>query len=295
MREFGFGANRVLRPYQNPDISPVFRKYRPSEAEVNSLGYNDSARQQDNMVLEEDIINQKLADQQAERGQNQRKVARLEQVQDVEDQANADLAAGVPVEQVIRAHPGLAQSPSFGNYMAQARAATPAQQTLAPHYRKMLKTPEERADFDQAFQQFGNVNQADDHARARAQERGHRVGLIDAGVPLADIEKAGPLTAERAALLKQQYKRNVTGGDPRAEKVFDTYSKLISEGGVEEAKEYLEHMRTLGIVIFPPKPVAAPVDAHAGAGVAPLVTPAAPVSKVESLAQRYGILKPQKP
>lgn len=287
MREFGFGANRVLRPYQNngddegvptyqdPNVKPFFRLQPPSKAERNSLGYNEYARQQDNLATQERLINQKLADQQAQRQQAQRKVARLEQVQDVEDQANEALASGMPVEQVIRAHPGLAQSPSFSNYMAQAKAVTPAQQTLAPHYRKMLKTPEERADFDQAFQHFGNVTQADDHARARAQERAHRVALVDAGVPLEHIENAaknGPLTAERAALLKQQFKKSVTGGDPRAEKVFETASKMVSEGGTKEAvQEYLDRMKSLGVDITPPAKVEPVV---AAAPVVDVVQPA---------------------
>lgn len=263
MREFGFGANRVLRPYQNPEAKPFFRNFRPSEEERNSLGYNDYAREQDNLVFQEDLINQQLEDQQAQRQQAQRKVARLEQIEDVEDQANEAIAQGVPMDQVIQQFPALAQSSSFGNYMQQVKAIAPAQQTLAPSFRKLLKTPEERADFDQAFQKFGNVNQADDHVRARAQEREHRVSLIDAGVPLAEIEKAGPLTPERAALLKQQYKRSVTGGDPRADKVFDTMNKMLAEGAEDaEIDAYLARMKKYGIDLNPPvkvEPVAAPV------------------------------------
>ena len=268
MREFGFGADRVLRPYQNPEAKSFFRTFRPSEEERNSLGYNDYAREQDNLVLQEDLINQQLEDKQAERQQAQRKVARLEQIEDVEDQANEAIAQGVPMDQVIQQFPALAQSPSFGNYMQQVRAIAPAQQTLAPSFRKLLKTPEERADWDEGWQKFGNVTQTDDHVRARAQQRGHRVELIDAGVPLAEIEKAGPLTPERAALLKQQYKRSVTGGDPRADKVFDTVNKLISDGAEDaEVEAYLARMKKLGIDLTPPakvEPVAAPV-----AGVAP--------------------------
>ena len=291
MREFGFGADRVLRPYQNPEAKSFFRTFRPSEEERNSLGYNDYARQQDNLVLQEDLINQQLEDKQAERQQSQRKVARLEQIEDVEDQANEAIAQGVPMDQVIQQFPALAQSSSFGNYMQQVRAIAPAQQTLAPSFRKLLKTPEERADFDEAFQKFGNVTQADDHARARHQEREHRVSLIDAGVPLAEIEKAGPLTPERAALLKQQYKRSVTGGDPRADKVFDTMNKMLADGLTdEEVKAYLERMRGFGIDIMPK--AVTPVTGEV-VPVAPAVDTT--LTPAERLAQKYGILKPKKP
>lgn len=275
MREFGFGAKRALEPYRSPDdrtyqdpnVSPYFRLNQLSAADRNNIGYSDYARQQDNLVLREGQINDQMAAQRQKLQQDKRKVARLEQVQDTEDQANEALAAGVPVSQVIQKFPGLAQSPSFGNYMQQVRAVAPAQQTLAPHYRKMLKSPEERADFDQAFQHFGNVTQADDHARAKAAERAHRVSLIEAGIPLESIEKAGPLNAERAALLKQQHKVSLTGGDPRAEKVFETFNKMVEAGDTKGAEAYRDYMRESQGIDIAPKPVV----------VAPAAAPAADV------------------
>lgn len=295
MREFGYGARRALEPYRSPDemtyqdpnVKPYFRMNQLPAAERNSLAYSDYARQQDNMVLQEDQINQQLAAQREKLGQDKRKVARLEQVQDVEDQANEALASGVPVDQVIQKFPGLAQSPSFGNYMQQVKAVPPAQQTLAPHYRKMLKRPEERADFDQAFQRFGNVSQADDYARARAAERALRVDLIESGVPFEHIEKAGPLNAERAALLKQQYKVSATGGNPHAMKGYEEWLKLRSQGAKEEAEALRAELAEQGINIFPPKPVAAPPTAPPTAlsvsGGAPMsaTSSAAPAPVVE--------------
>lgn len=279
MREFGYGARRALEPYRSPDemtyqdpnVKPFFRTFRASPEERNSLAYSDYARQQDNMVLQEDQINQQLAAQREKLGQDKRKVARLEQVQDVEDQANEALNSGVPANQVIQQFPGLVQSPAFGRYAQLAKMATPAQQTLAPHYRKMLKRPEERADFDQAFQRFGNVSQADDYARTRAAERAHRVDLIESGVPLEHIEKAGPLNAERAALLKQQYKVSATGGNPHAMKGYEEWLKLRSQGAKEEAEALRAELAAQGINIFPPKPVAAPPTAPSVSGGATAV------------------------
>lgn len=289
MREFGFGANRVLRPYQNPEAKSFFRTFRPSEEERNSLGYNDYAREQDNLVLQEDLINQQLEDKQAERQQAQRKVARLEQIEDVEDQANEAIAQGVPMDQVIQQFPALAQSPSFGNYMQQVRAIAPAQQTLAPSFRKMIKTNEGKAAFDEGMKLYGDATRADDYAKSVEAHNALEVELIDAGVPLAEIEKAGPLTAKTASKIKQQYKRSVTGGDPRADKVFDTMNKMLADGLTdEEVKAYLERMKSFGIDIMPKAPTAGEVVPVAPA-VDTTLTPA------ERLAQKYGILKPKKP
>ena len=300
MREFGYGANRVLRPYQNPDIEPVFRKYRPSDEEINSLGYDKGARQQDQMVLQEDLINQKLADQQAQRQQAQRKVARLEQVQDVEDQANEALNSGVPANQVIQQYPGLVQSPAFGRYAQMAKMATPAQQTLAPHFRKSLKSPIARQYFDKHFATTGDATQAHDLAQADEMNDNLKVDLVKHGVPFSIVESQQrwtPLMAQAAIQSHGTAKKdpiNELGYRKAVSKYFDDMKAAEYLAGedakprdMHKVKQDLEELHS----VFFPQAAVHPTPA----GQLPTSAPVAPVSKVQSLAERYGILKPQKP
>ena len=282
MREFGFGAKRVLQPYQNPEAKDFFRAFRPSQEELdNPFLSSPYARQQDALVAQEDMVNQQLAAEQAQMMADQRKASRLEQVYEAEDLANEALASGVPPDEVIQRFPRLAQSPNFSNYMQQAREVRPAQKTLAPHFRSMFKTAEERADFDEAMSQFGDVTRADDYARAKAAERGLRVELIDAGVPLEVLEKAGPLTGEKAAILKRQHKIASTNGDPLAMKGYEEWLRMRVAGDPEGAEVLRKDLEAQGINIFPPKvaptpaPVASPAPASATAVAPSAASPAA--------------------
>lgn len=293
MREFGFGANRLLRPYQNPDVEPVFRAYRPTEAEVNSLGYDDTARRQDQLVLQEDLINQQMAAQQNKLRQDQRKVARLEQVQDIEDQANEAINSGVPANQVIQQYPGLVQSPSFNRYAQMAKMATPAQQTLAPHFRKSLKSPIARQYFDKHFAATGDATQAHDLAQADEMNDNLKVELVKHGVPFNIVESRQqwtPLMAQAAIQSHGTAKKDTLhelGYRKAVSKYFDDLKaeqELAGEGvkprDMRKVKEDLDELHS---VFFPE------------AAVHPVSAGVAPKSKVESLAARYGILKQPEP
>lgn len=303
MREFGYGARRALEPYRSPDaqtyqdpnVKPFFRMFRATPEERNSLGYNAYAQQQDNMVLREDQTNQQLAAQREKIGQDKRKVARLEQVQDVEDQANEALNSGVPANEVIQQFPGLVQSPAFGRYAQMAKMATPAQQTLAPHFRKSLKSPIARSYFDRHFAATGNATQAHDLAQADEMNDNLKVELVKHGVPFNIVESQQrwtPLmaqsviqthgTAKKDSLSELGYRKAVG-------KYFEDLKADEDVTGVpRDMAKVKEDIDNLHKVFFPTAPPPA-------AGQMPTSASVAPVNKVQSLAERYGIIKPKTP
>ncbi len=297
MREFGFGAKRVLQPYQNPEAKDFFRAFRPSQEELdNPFLSSPYARQQDALVAQEDMVNQQLAAEQAQMMADQRKASRLEQVYEAEDLANEALASGVPPDEVIQLFPRLAQSPSFSNYMQQAREVRPAQKTLAPHFRQSLKSPTARTYFDRHFQATGDATQAYDLAQADEEQDDIRLELVKNGVPveIAEAKVWTPLAAQAAI---QQFSRK-TEDDPNElayKKTVDKYFADLAnsaamaidgeEKSTEQIKADLDRIRS----IFYPQAAPAPVSTVKP----PTATKA--TSKVKSLAERYGILKPKQP
>lgn len=305
MREFGYGARRALEPYRSPDaqsyqdpnVKPFFRTFRATPEERNSLGYNAYAQQQDNMVLQEDQINQQLAAQREKIGQDKRKVARLEQVQDVEDQANEALNSGIPANQVIQQFPGLVQSPAFGRYAQMAKMATPAQQTLAPHFRKSLKSPIARSYFDKHFQVTGDATQAHDLAQADEMNDNLKVDLIKHGVPFNIVEgqqRWTPLMAQSAIQTHGATKKDnldELGYRKAVAKYFDDMKAdedvLGKPRDMLKVKEDIDKLRG---VFFPQAPVPVATPAVPGAKAAPQTKAQTPA---ERLAAKYGILKPK--
>lgn len=305
MREFGFGAKRVLEPYRSPDdrtyqdpnVSPYFRLNQLSAADRNNIGYSDYARQQDNLVLREGQINDLIAAQQQKLQQDKRKVARLEQVQDTEDQANEALNSGVPANQIIQQFPGLVQSPAFGRYAQMAKMATPAQQTLAPHFRKSLKNPIARSYYDKYFQVTGDATQAYDLAQADEMNDNLKVELVKHGVPFNIVESQQrwtPLMAQSAIQTYGTAKKDSLselGYRKAVAKYFDDLKadeELLGEkaqpSDMAKVKKDLDELHR---VFFPAAPVAS-MPSQAG-------VPAVKVPAIQSLAERYGIIKPKAP
>lgn len=304
MREFGFGAKRVLQPYQNPQAQDFFRAFRPSQEELdNPLLSSPYARQQDALVAQEDMVNQQFAAEQAQMMAEQRKANRLEQVYEAEDLANEALASGASPDEVIQRFPRLAQSPSFSNYMQQVREVRPAQKTLAPHFRQSLKNPAARTYFDRHFQATGDATQAYDLAQADQEQDEIRIELVRNGVPveMAEGKVWTPLAAQAAM---QQYSRK-SEEDPSELAYRKTVDKYFSdlanaaalgdeEKSTEQIKAGLDRIRS---VFYPRQPVAPPPMVREPTS-RPLASPASKEphsSKVKSLAERYGILKPKHP
>ena len=308
MREFGFGAKRALEPfrspddrtYQDPNVSPYFRLNQLSAADRNNIGYSDYARQQDNLVLREGQINDQMAAQQQKLQQDKRKVARLEQVQDTEDQANEALNSGVPANQIIQQFPGLVQSPAFGRYAQMAKMATPAQQTLAPHFRKSLKNPIARSYFDKHFQATGDATQAHDLAQADEMNDSLKVELVKHGVPFNIVESQQrwtPLMAQSAIQTHGTAKKDSLselGYRKAVAKYFDDLKadeELLGEkakpSDMAKVKTDLDELHR---VFFPAAPVAR-MPSQAGVPAVPAVK----VPAIQSLAERYGIIKPKAP
>lgn len=320
LREFGFGAKRILEPLsggnnlmQSPvnigyRMVPDIRDYRPSSpmqtapvadnidpyyripSEIDRSGVNlyrnDYARGMDARVAQADAMDAQRQFNQQKMLMDQQELLRAQQARAAEDEANAAIAQGVPVDQVIRQIPRLAQSKNFGNYARQV--PRPAQNTLAPHFRQMLKSPEARADFDEHFSHFGDVQKADDHAREREAYRKMRIDAIEGGVPLEVLDSmAGSLTPERVAALKQQHKAKASS-DPAEHDYREALNLMVAEdkaarelsGEPFNPEAFRKKQKALRDMYFPPTPVA-----PAAAATAVETDP------VKALAKRYGILK----
>lgn len=332
LREFGFGAKRLLKPLtlgttpplmlrmsgddqpvaapasQGYYLPPDARDYRPARSaqpvapsddyyapyyqlprgdDPNAISFsgNDYSREMDARVAQARAAQAAQEFGQQKMQMEQQEMDRARQAWAAEDEANAAIAEGVPVDQVIRQFPQLAQSKSFGNYARQV--ARPAQNTLAPHFRQMLKSQEARADFDEHFSRFADVQKADDYAREQEANRLLRIDAIESGVPLEAFEKMkGPLTRENVALLKRQYadKANI---DP-AERDYREAIKLLADadkaeraasGATFDPEAFQKRQTALRNLYFPPAPVAAPAAPAAGAPAAPAAgAPAAPTA-----------------
>lgn len=318
LREFGFGAKRLLKPLtlgttpplmlrmsgddqpvaaparQGHYLPPDARDYRPARSaqpvapsddyyapyyqlprgdDPNAISFsgNDYSREMDARVAQARAAQAAREFGQQKMQMEQQEMDRARQAWAAEDEANAAIAEGVPVDQVIRQFPQLAQSKSFGNYARQV--ARPAQNTLAPHFRQMLKSQEARADFDEHFSRFADVQKADDYAREQEANRLLRIDAIESGVPLEAFEKMkGPLTRENVALLKRQYadKANI---DP-AERDYREAIKLLADadkaeraasGATFDPEAFQKRQTALRNLYFPPAPVAAPAAPAAGA------------------------------
>ncbi len=267
-RQFGIGllpANEMFRPPPGMEFDPA---------------YSPMARQQQALAANADMQRQAYTTQ-------QREFTRAQQTADAEDAAIEGLRGAAPgdIPNVLAQFPELARSKNLSGVLHYAQVVNPSagQKTLAPSLRMKLK-PEERAYFDQHFNQSGSAMEAFDMAQQRS---GHDQFLADAvanGATLQDIQALKDrhdLAPYEREAFKQQFKGR-TKGHPMQE-AFEMDLK-----GLYDDPEFLalppaeKAKRVKGMRIdyeLDPSPVVAPVTPVAAP--AAVVTPPPAIQNVD--------------